>query len=432
MKIVSHDLALSSQLSQEKVLVDQSLNIRDSSASAPPAVESIQLSRQLNSEEIRFHKAVVSEFLLRLSESGIQTFEEESLRQNMTEVSSIVVEKGRLIDSQNPARQTPGIQVIQERLTSIARERLDFSAQGVVQTKTKKISIDLSFSMSRNQLSDQAIVNLVKDPLVINFDTDVAQLSEKRFFFDIDNDGLSDQISLLKKGSGFLALDRNGDGRINNGKELFGAQSGNGFSELGQYDADGNGWIDANDPIFDQLRIWIKDDTGADRLVALGEVGIGAIFLDNADTLFSLTDAGNSEALGILKQSGIFLKNNGDVGTVQNIDFVIKSGEAMQAENEAEEAARAAMPDYESFAVESERPATAVADLRQEQREGVASGVEEKRASLQQELVQLRSRLNHILDGKEMIRINGEIARVKSELSAVETQALQQLFNTLA
>ena len=60
----------------------------------------------------------------------------------------------------------------------------------------------------------------------------------------------------------FLALDLNGDGRINNGSELFGALSGNGFADLAQYDSDANGWIDENDEIFQRLKVWSGADDG--------------------------------------------------------------------------------------------------------------------------------------------------------------------------
>mgnify|MGYP000465316364 CR=1 FL=1 len=52
---------------------------------------------------------------------------------------------------------------------------------------------------------------------------------------------------MLQGGSGYLALNKNGDGVINDGSELFGTASGDGFYDLSMYDEDGNGWIDEND-----------------------------------------------------------------------------------------------------------------------------------------------------------------------------------------
>ena len=71
--------------------------------------------------------------------------------------------------------------------------------------------------------------------------------------------------------------DFNNDGIINDGKELFGPNSGNGFSDLANYDLDKNGWIDENDTIYDKLRIWTKDTEGNDYLLALAKESIWSI-----------------------------------------------------------------------------------------------------------------------------------------------------------
>ena len=138
----------------------------------------------------------------------------------------------------------------------------------------------------------------------------------------MDSNGTADQISFAGSGSGFLALDKNSDGKINDGNELFGPQSGNGFSELGKYDSDNNGWIDENDSIFNNLRIWTKDSEGNDKLFALGEKGIGAIYLGNIDTNFKMKNQDN-DSQGEIQSTGIFVKENGSVGTVQHIDLTI-------------------------------------------------------------------------------------------------------------
>ena len=161
----------------------------------------------------------------------------------------------------------------------------------------------------------------VCDPLVINFDQDVAELSDQTFFFDIDADGKKDEISMLNSGSGYLALDKNGDGTINDGNELFGPQSGDGFGDLAQYDEDGDGWIDEDDSVWDKLKIWCKDENGADILYTLKDKGVGAICLQKAATNFSLNDAQNNSK-GYIRSTGIFLYENGMVGTIQHLDLV--------------------------------------------------------------------------------------------------------------
>ncbi len=206
-------------------------------------------------------------------------------------------------------------------------ETTSFSAQGVVHTADgREIEISVDLNMSREFYSEQRLSlragDALKDPLVINFSGTAAQLTERSFSFDIDADGTSDQIAFVGSGSGFLALDKNGDGEINDGSELFGPQSGNGFADLSKYDADGNNWIDENDSIYDRLRIWSKDESGNDQLVALGQRGVGAIYLGHIDTPFLLKDAAN-DTLGAVRDSGIYLEEDGGVGTIQQLDLVV-------------------------------------------------------------------------------------------------------------
>lgn len=101
---------------------------------------------------------------------------------------------------------------------------------------------------------------------------------------------------------------------------MFGTTSGNGFADLAAYDNDGNGWIDEADEIFDKLLIWRKDASGRDELVGLGKAGVGAIYLGSSDTQFSLTNQRN-ETNAVIRQSGVFLYENGNVGSIQQLDL---------------------------------------------------------------------------------------------------------------
>ena len=206
-------------------------------------------------------------------------------------------------------------------------EQTDFATQGKVVTASgKEISFNVEVSMSRSfyeetsSILDMSTVRLT-DPLVINLDTEVASVSDQKFYFDLDADGHQEQISRLNAGSGFLALDKNGDGVINDGSELFGTASGNGFADLAQYDQDGNGWIDEADEIFDKLLIWQKDENGKDVLRGLGAAGVGAIYLGNVNTEFSLNSASDNKTNAVVRQTGMFLYENGNAGTMQQIDL---------------------------------------------------------------------------------------------------------------
>jgi hypothetical protein len=158
-------------------------------------------------------------------------------------------------------------------------------------------------------------------PFVLNFDGTAAQLSSGTFQFDLLADGQADNLPLPARGSAFLALDRNRDGQINNGSVLFGPATCQGFSELAQYDIDQNGWIDANDPVFADLRLWQPGSDGAGNLASLQEKNVGAISVDSVSTPFSFKDsAGQTQAT--TSATGLFLQENGEVGTLQELNYL--------------------------------------------------------------------------------------------------------------
>lgn len=204
-------------------------------------------------------------------------------------------------------------------------EDTSFSTVGTVRTKDgREINFNVNVGMSREfqqyYREDLHFADFkMCDPLVINLDTDVAELSDQNFYFDIDADGEEDEIARLSGGSGYLALDKNGDGVINDGSELFGTASGNGFADLAKYDEDGNGWIDEGDAIWSKLKIWCKDENGEDVLYRLSDKGVGAICLQNAATDFTLQGS-DGHTQGAIRSTGIFLYENGNVGTVQHVD----------------------------------------------------------------------------------------------------------------
>ena len=224
---------------------------------------------------------------------------------------------------------------------SVEQEDTCFSTVGTVRTKDgREINFNVNVNMSRRcEEYYREELNVAQfalyDPLVINLDTDVTKLSDQTFYFDLDADGEEEEISMLK-GSGYLALDKNGDGVINDGSELFGTKNGDGFADLARYDEDGNGWIDENDSIWSKLKIWCKDENGNDVLYKLSDKGVGAICLENVSTDFTMQGdrkaqdgTMNANATNaVIRKTGIFLYENGNIGTVQHVDMAAYAAKA--------------------------------------------------------------------------------------------------------
>ena len=227
-----------------------------------------------------------------------------------------------------PASQSPGLiyqrdQVIDE--IEISR----FQAEGVIRTADgQEISFRIELEMRRHyhaESSERLQIGPTpqrKDPLVINFAGTAAQLQNQRFSFDLDADGNRESLALLGSGSGFLSIDRNRNGLIDNGSELFGALSGDGYADLARLDSDGNGWIDQGDAAFADLRLWLPAASGPGRLIGLSEANIGAISTANIATPFALRGENNQD-LGQIRASGIYLAESGSVGSTQQIDLSV-------------------------------------------------------------------------------------------------------------
>ena len=220
---------------------------------------------------------------------------------------------------------------------SLEQESVSFSAKGALTTKDGKVvNLNLGFALDYRLLSANerlTSAGKLKDPLVLNLDGLVAGFTQGTFNFDLDADGNKEEVTKLDKGSAFLAMDRNGNGQIDDGKELFGALSGNGFADLAGLDQDGNGVLDEGDSQFAQLRLYRPGEA----LLTLGEKKIGAIFLQSAATEFQHlgVDPAGQEASSdtaqatttpapspaVLRQSGIYVTEDGKAGTVQQLDL---------------------------------------------------------------------------------------------------------------
>ncbi len=221
------------------------------------------------------------------------------------------------------------VSVTQSEHFEAESEYTTFNATGIAKTEDgRTLSFGIEAEMSREFMSYTKLnlsaktVNLC-DPLVINVGANVASVSDQKFRFDLDADGREDEISQLGSESGFLAFDKNGNGEVDDGSELFGTKSGDGFRDLSAYDKDKNGWIDENDDIFDKLKIWFKDSEGNDRLLNLKEADVGAIYLGKTATEYHLNDEETNKTNAVIQSTGVYLKESGGAGTIQHVDMAL-------------------------------------------------------------------------------------------------------------
>ncbi len=205
------------------------------------------------------------------------------------------------------------------------QEEIFISSSGSIETEdgqSLQFSLDLSLKRSITVEQSMALMRPVTfiDPLILNFSNNGTILSDSTFLFDLNSDGFDETISMPSSGCGFLAYDHNSDGVINNGKELFGPSTQNGFAELSDFDEDGNLWIDENDKVFKDLLIWNQQADGNHKLLSLEDAGVGAISITSTKSPFNLHNS-TGEIVGRLKGTGIFLTEEGKVRSLQEIDM---------------------------------------------------------------------------------------------------------------
>jgi len=191
------------------------------------------------------------------------------------------------------------------------------------------------------------------DPLILDLNGDGAKAIglSAGVRFDQDGDGFAEGTGWACPKDGLLVLDRNGDGKINDGSELFGDETmlrsgqkaSNGFEALAEFDDNNDGKIAAHDTIYSQLKVW--QDANADgistaeELHSLNELGIAGISLDSTATNF--TDShGNSQT-----RLGTFERTDGSTGEIGGFRFQRNPMDTTPTEWIAVPADIAALPD---------------------------------------------------------------------------------------
>ncbi|MEM8652842.1 MAG: hypothetical protein AAGF54_20125, partial [Pseudomonadota bacterium] len=183
-------------------------------------------------------------------------------------------------------------------------------------------------------------------PLVLDLDGDGIELTSLKHgseIFDIDNDGGRERTGWIGTDDGFLALDLNDNGKIDNAGELFGAgrtfspgqteygesslktprkhriHFDSGFEKLASYDSNKDGIIDKRDPVFTQLSVWKSSqrdrwDVHAGVLHSLPELGISAIELGYKKSKEVVED-------NLIIERSIYRKTNGEKLEIADVWF---------------------------------------------------------------------------------------------------------------
>ncbi|MDP1651355.1 MAG: calcium-binding protein [Rhodocyclaceae bacterium] len=170
-------------------------------------------------------------------------------------------------------------------------------------------------------------------PLVLDLDGDGIETTSTRdgtiILFDHDADGIKTGTGWIKPDDGWLVLDRNGNGRIDTGRELFGVDTlksngqfaTDGFDALKDLDANHDGLINATDSVFANLRIWrdLNQDgiSQADELTTLAANSIVSIGVNSTAVRI---DLGNGN---LQTAAGTFTRTNGSTGATGETDSAV-------------------------------------------------------------------------------------------------------------
>jgi hypothetical protein len=162
---------------------------------------------------------------------------------------------------------------------------------------------------------------ILQDPIVLDLDGDgvvLSTLNSSSVHFDFNGDGFAERTGWVSATDGILAIDRNSNGLVDNGLELFGSSTQDGFAVLETFDSNNDGVIDAQDSQFGNLRIW-KDInqngvSDAGELQALAAAGIASISLSRQAV------NGTNGGHGVGYEAG-FTRADGSTGVAQTIYF---------------------------------------------------------------------------------------------------------------
>ena len=190
------------------------------------------------------------------------------------------------------------------------------------QATRQRVEVGVEVTKTQQQTEVRGVDIKYADPLVLDLNGDGLDLTsaENGAIFDINADGIQDRTGWVQGDDALLVLDRNDNGKIDDGSELFGDQNGsaNGFQELARYDDNQDGKINRQDQVFKALKLY-RDLNGDGKVQdsefsTLNNLGIKSL------NLHFLRDSAKINGNRILLQSS-FEREDGTTGKVADVLF---------------------------------------------------------------------------------------------------------------
>lgn len=199
---------------------------------------------------------------------------------------------------------------IREFTASVSSSRT--TSDGVTEETSASITVSQMEVNARVSVNDEIMqrnnqIMQKQDPLTLDLNGNGKFDMNGKRYFDINADGKDEYIPFVSNGDGILVLDKNNNGRIDDGKELFGDQNGrdNGFEELRRYDENNDNVIDWKDKVFNSLQLWGDfNKDGRNELKSLSRTGIESISLAYRNAYQSVNQDVDVGQIGSYKKDG--------------------------------------------------------------------------------------------------------------------------------
>jgi len=206
-------------------------------------------------------------------------------------------------------------------------QQLNYQVQGKFNINDNELSLNYNFALSSKRTSYSKIemsAAALKDPLIVQFGSQGLGDIKGQKDFAINQDDTLDNLPIFSGDVGYLVYDKNNNQQADNGSELFGPKTGQGFAELALLDSNKNGFIDAEDQQFEQLFLWqpSDEDEQTAQWISLKDAKIQAISLSAINTPFDFYDQ-HGQIQAQLRQSSFAISDDGYGRGVHQVDVRI-------------------------------------------------------------------------------------------------------------